>query len=166
MPLTASTALRNSARQFGDVIRKDAGLAARLLRLANSAAFGLRGRVGSIDHAISLLGMNRMLDLAVCSSFTKVIPKVLPGYSMDGATFWRHNAATAVLSEKIAEHIGLGLSTEAFACGLLHDCGKLIVAQMGEHDCARLQSALREARLPAIELERRILGWQGTWQLS
>ena len=146
-----------TTRQLSALVSSDAGLAANVLRLANSALFGLSGRVASVEQAVALLGVNRLRQLVFAGAFSKVLPARLDGYGLTDQTFWQHNAGVAVIAEELAKLTGCVVPQVAFTCGLLHDCGKLVLGPLlakaraqdgGDHDWQSIDR----------DLERRVLG--------
>jgi HD-like signal output (HDOD) protein len=116
-----------SLRKVAEVAVRDAGISASLLRMANSAVFGLRGKVGSISDALRVIGMEQARYLVLASGVAQSAQRELPLYRLPANAFMRHSELTANLTMSIAleahyPHIGLAYST-----GLLHDLGKVIL---------------------------------------
>ena len=112
------------------IISRDAAMGAKVLQLANSAFFGLRGEVSSILDAITFLGIETVrylvLMVGVCEQFRSTLFE--PGFV---EKIWNHSVQTANLARIIAEteHTSLALAEQAFVGGLLHDVGKLVFAE-------------------------------------
>lgn len=108
--------------EVSTLIRSDAAFAAEVLKLANSAIMALRYEVMSVMHAISVLGMDRLQSLVLTVAMRDFIR------AGKGAALlrlcWRHNLATALVAEVLAEACSLERS-EAYTAGLLHDLGRL-----------------------------------------
>jgi HD-like signal output (HDOD) protein len=109
------------------VISLDPVLVGRVLKLINSAYYGLEKRVTSLVRAIIMLGLNTVKNLALSSAImgqlaTKRDPK---GLNMEG--FWRHSLCVGVTAKLLAQKRGINpkLVEEYFTCGLLHDLGKI-----------------------------------------
>jgi putative nucleotidyltransferase with HDIG domain len=117
---------RSSAADLEAAIRPDPALTANLLRVANSAYFGLRSRAETARQAVALLGLRRVCEVATSAAFAPVIPARLPGYELDAAAFWTHCVAVAVLAERLAQEAGTPPEL-TFTAGLLHDLGKLAI---------------------------------------
>jgi putative nucleotidyltransferase with HDIG domain len=147
----------SSSADFERVIRPDLALTANLLRVANSAYFGLRTRVESVRHAVTMLGLKRVTELAASASLAPAIPRHIPGYEMDAAGFWLHSVAVAVLAEKLAVALGCGTPDMLFTAGLLHDVGKLAVASYVARNEAPIRDRMRGGR-PFVLAEREVLG--------
>ena len=109
-----------SLARIADVVAGDAGLAARVLALANSAAFGLARQVTEIRMAVSMVGANTAQTLAIAGSTSL----------LDGAHGLPHAREHAIrvacASRMLAERSGLS-KPDAFAAGLLHDLGEILL---------------------------------------
>lgn len=114
-------------------IRQDPALTARLLRLANSAFYGVPGRVASIDDAVQLIGLRSLRLLAMTAAVTLQFPAP-HGAARWHDAFWRHALAVAHLAQGLAELRGQPVE-RAYVAGLLHDIGRLVLAaQRGIED--------------------------------
>jgi HD-like signal output (HDOD) protein len=110
-------------KKVGKVIRTDPSLTAQVLRLCNSALFGLRRRVLSIEQAAVLLGTERLRTLVLTCSVMQFAGKNVPMKSLLG--FWQHSFLSALLSERIARLVEYTEKEQAYLAGLLHDIGQL-----------------------------------------
>ncbi|WP_150112183.1 HDOD domain-containing protein [Desulfonatronovibrio hydrogenovorans] len=117
---------RTSSRHLADIISKDQGLAAKLLKLVNSAFYGFPSRIDTISRAVTIIGTRQLsvLALGVCavSRFRNISPDIL---SME--EFWKHSIACAIGAKTLAGFRNLPNTESFFVCGLLHDIGKLIM---------------------------------------
>jgi HD-like signal output (HDOD) protein len=110
-------------KRVGKRIRNDPSLSAQLLRLCNSAAFGMRRRVLSIEEAAVLMGSERLRTLVLTCSIMEFSGKQLPRADMQ--TYWEHSFLTGMLSERIARWAEYSECEQAYLAGLLHDIGAL-----------------------------------------
>ncbi len=110
-------------KKVGTVIRTDPSLSAQVLRLCNSALFGLRRRVISIEQAAVLLGTERLRTLVLTCSLMQFAGKRLPNAQL--MSFWQHCFLCALLSERIAHQVDYFEKEQAYLGGLLHDVGQL-----------------------------------------
>ena len=112
----------SSSGQVAEVVGSDAGLAARVLAIANSAAFGRARQVGEIRSAVTLIGANMVQTLAIAGSTS-----LLDGTG--GLPHLRDHAIEAACASRLlAGCVGLP-EADAFAAGLLHDIGELLLWQ-------------------------------------
>jgi len=147
-----------SAKDFEAVIKPDPSLTANLLRLANSAYFGLRREVTSVKQAITLLGNKRVFEIAASAGFSKIIPANLPGYRIQSADFWLHSIAVAVLSERLAAELRVKAPGLLFTAGLLHDLGKLAIGSFLEEEESALLDRLSNEDVAFSTAEKELLG--------
>lgn len=107
------------------LVRTDANLTARVLKIVNSAAFGLVNHITSIDRAISYLGERIIVSIALGDCAGKLFDKELSGYEASAGSLWKHDLRAALASREVVLQSGVGISAElAFTAGLLHDIGK------------------------------------------
>jgi len=110
-------------RKVSKIIRSDPSMSAQLLRMCNSALFGLRRRVLSIEEASVLMGTERLRTLVLTCSVMEFTNKQLPEEQVQ--EFWQHSFMTGMLSERIAKWIEYSQHEQAYLGGLLHDVGLL-----------------------------------------
>lgn len=115
-----------SVDQLTAVIEKDQAIVLKLLKLVNSAFYGLKGKVNSIPHAITLLGYNTLRNAVISVSIIDAFKVKSQIDGFDLKHFWVHSIEVAVISKYLAEKSCLHAPEEAFTCGLLHDIGKLV----------------------------------------
>jgi putative nucleotidyltransferase with HDIG domain len=141
-----------SARDLEDLILHDPSLAARILKLANSAFYSLRARVKTISHAITLLGMNLVTSLAIGIS---VFDAFARGSNIEAdhvKRLWTHSCSTAVLAKEVWTRRG-GATRDAefaFLCGLLHDIGKVVFFKAYPGHYSSLMATEKSGRNPSI----------------
>jgi len=147
----------SSFRKVGELIARDVSMTAKILQLVNSAFFGLARRVASPQDAVSLLGYDTVKALVLSAKvFSQFELKRIPGLWLDA--LWRHSLETSLFTRGIglAEKLPRKVQDEAFTAGILHDLGKLILAQNFPDDYAELltQSCRQPRPLWEIETER------------
>lgn len=112
-----------------NLVKTDANLTARILKVVNSAAFGLIHHITSIDRAISYLGERIIVSIAIGDCAGRLFEKELSGYEAAGGDLWKHDLRTAIAAREVVSQSGADISTElAFTAGLLHDIGKAIIS--------------------------------------
>jgi len=119
-----------SSDSIAEIASKDPALSAKLLQLSNSAFFGFNRKVYSVTEAVQMLGIGVIQSLALALPlFTSFDRKKCPGFNID--QMWEHSAEVAALGRRIYnDHLDDSHRAEqAFAAGILHDVGKLILAE-------------------------------------
>ena len=116
----------SSAEQIGAVIEPDPALSAALLRLANSALFGIGGNVSNVARAITVVGLREVRDLAfgICATTTF---KGIPNDLVSVEDFWKHSLYCAVAARHIGARARVRGGDSLFTAGLLHDIGHLVM---------------------------------------
>lgn len=146
-----------SIQEIEDILRLDPGLTANVLKLTNSAFFGLRTKVGSVKKAIMLLGMKKLKQLILASCVSAVMDKNIPGYDLPAGELWRHSIAVSVAAEGLVRELGLQGGDDIFTAALLHDVGKLVLGQFIHDDYSAL-SAAAGSTLSFDVAEKKVLG--------
>jgi len=123
----------STAQDLHKVISNDPALCSRILKVVNSAFYGLPGQVGSINRAIVLLGLNAVKNIAIAASLTKLFRggAITPNFA--AKDLWEHCIAVGAASKMIADSMKLAFADEAFLAGLIHDIGIVVEIQYDRH---------------------------------
>lgn len=136
------------AAKLSALIHQDQALAAHVLRIANSPAYMPRSPVVSLQHAVAMLGITLLSEIAFTASLKSGAFKV-PGYEDDVKLLWRHSLASGAFAKEVARMRRVNVES-AYLCGLLHAIGKPVV----------LRTATTLASQQHIPLEKPVLyGW-------
>lgn len=115
-----------SAKLLAAIIAEDSSLAARILRLANSAFYGMPRQIASIDKAVMVLGFDTVKNLALSLSIFSFFKQGLSP-AIDVLGLWNHSLGTAVSARAIVARTNPKLADQAFLLGILHDIGKIVL---------------------------------------
>ncbi len=146
-----------SLQDIEDVLRLDPGLTANVLKLTNSAFFGLPTKVGSVKRAVMLLGLDQLKHLIMASCGNAVMDKDIPGYDLPAGELWRHSIAVSVAAEGLVRELGIESGDDIFTAALLHDVGKLVLGQFVDDDYGTLKSVAGSSVSFEIA-EKKVLG--------
>ena len=113
------------AARLSALIHQDQALAAHVLRIANSPAYMPRTPIASLQHAVAMLGVNQLSEIAVTISLKSGTVKI-PGHEGDVRQLWRHALASGAYAKEIARMRRYNVES-AYLCGLLHAVGKPVV---------------------------------------
>jgi HD-like signal output (HDOD) protein len=116
----------SSSADIGREISRDAALTARLLRIANSPAYGHHGKIATISRAITVLGVRQVRDLTVGLTAIRTFDGI-GNELVTMASFWRHSFLCAVAAGHIAARLDRRHDDSPFVAGLLHDIGQLVL---------------------------------------
>lgn len=148
-----------TAHSVSRYLMQDQALTARVLRLANSAFYGMQRRIASPEDAIVILGMRAVRNLAMIASTYHWMTKPLKGYSIDPYRFWEHSLAVAVASQVVAAKRCPNSQDLAFTCGLLHDLGKVALSAWLENRGIPIAAVAAKLDLTVEQAERRVFGF-------
>ena len=149
----------STANDLNKVISNDPALGARILKVVNSAFYGLPGQIGSINRAIVLLGLNAVKNIAIAASLAKLFRGGKIANNFDARDLWSHAIACATGTKLLAQHAGLGLPDEAFLAGLIHNIGIMVEIQARRPKFVQVMEKLeKEPNTTLREAEAEILG--------
>ncbi len=167
----------NRDSEFSDlaaIIDKDAGLSAKMLKVANSPLYAQWGEITDLNRMLVVLGLHTIKIIAIASSVCELFSKLNPGNSRFLALFWRHSLLCAHLATNLARHLGCRNPDEAYLAGLLHKLGQLVLFNNDRNayqtllDKAPSPERLRREELQLFGISHDTLGaWLlSRWQLS
>jgi putative nucleotidyltransferase with HDIG domain len=148
-----------SARDIGNAIAIDVALTSKVLRIANSAYYGMPRSVSTVQEAIVILGMQVLRNVALAAASYDLLRKEYAGYGIGAGELWKHSISCAVTAQIIARKTRAVRSEEAFVAGLLHDIGKVI---LNVHVAPQFQAIMALAELddmPFHLAEKEVLGF-------
>lgn len=126
--VTLTSNLACSPKELVEIIGKDPVLTVKVLRVVNSACYGLSKHVTSIDHAVVFLGFNTIKNLALSVAAISLL-RNNPLAGFDGQRYLLHSLTVASLARKLAQQLPGADANDCFIAGLLHDFGKVVIAQ-------------------------------------
>jgi putative nucleotidyltransferase with HDIG domain len=146
-----------SVSEIEDILRYDPGLTANVLRLANSAYFGIPSKIGSLKQAVILLGLKRLMQLVVASCVSAIMDKSVPGYDLPAGDMWRHSIAVSLAAEALVKGKKKIKTEDFFTPALLHDVGKLVLGAFVKEELEAIESIAAKG-VPFVVAENMILG--------
>ena len=155
-----------SAAEAGEIISHDQVLAAKTLRLANSAYFGFPSQIANVTQAVVLLGFNRVCELALTANIARSFKSGKDSQSkLDLKLLWEHSIVTAIAADVLSQQMAPHLERDAFSTGLLHDIGLLILAVCVPKDfeavlelAAAKGCSVRDAELELLGIDHGAVG--------
>ncbi len=153
----------STARDLHKIIANDPALCSRILKVVNSAFYGLPRQIGSINRAIVLLGLNAVKNIAIAASLTKLFRGGELCARFSAKELWIHSIATAAAAKLVCDELKLNLSDEAFLAGLIHDIGIMVEVQSMRHELLQVfeEMTFDSNGAPTSdmrEIEARVLG--------
>ena len=147
---------RSSASQLHAIVRHDPALVSRVLKVVNSAFYGLPGQVTSIDRAIVLLGLNAVKNLSIAASMGQMFRGLKLTDRFTAKDLWAHCVAVAIVAKELAKKTKPALAEEAFLGGMIHDVGILISLQTWPEQLRMVCE--RTGAETFVELEKTVVG--------
>ncbi|HKS81077.1 MAG TPA: response regulator [Candidatus Acidoferrales bacterium] len=138
------------------IVERDVAISAKILQLVNSAFFGITRDVTQIKTAVSYLGLNILQNLVLSAEVFRVFQpkKPIPGFSVE--EFHLHSQYAARIAGKIP--LKYEMNGGAMAAALLHDVGKLVIAERSPDHFARALSGAQEDHRPLYAIEEELIG--------
>lgn len=152
----------SSFKDIAQVIEKDQAIAAKVLKVANSAYYGLSGMVSSIHQASVVLGYKTLEQVITMVSSSSMLGRQLKGYKLNAGVLWKHSLAAALASRLLAQKRAPSLENDAFSVGLIHDAGKLALDPYVAAKRKSIDEFLEAQSGSFFEAERQVLGFDHT----
>lgn len=146
-------------KELESLLNADPALAGRVLKVANSSYYGMRGKVSSLQLAASLLGSDTLLQIITLVANSKMLGRSLPGYGQNSGDLWKHSLAVAVCAQIVEETLHPQEGEDAFFAGLMHDAGKIILDTYVLERKAHFTRYTELTRASMNTAEMRILGF-------
>jgi len=149
---------RPDLREIGEILSTDPPLSAEVLRLINSSLYALPRKVTSVFHAVNMLGMNTVKNLALSFALIKQT-RTMTAEQFDYPQFWKRSLTAAVSARLIAECVAPEMVEDAFFLGLLHDMGVLMLASCMPDQYGMVMAEAVEGACACQDAENQILGF-------
>jgi HD-like signal output (HDOD) protein len=149
---------RSTAAALHKIVSHDPALVTRILKVVNSAFYGLPGQIGSIERGIVLLGLNAVKNIAVAASLGQLFRgvKLCEGYT--ARDLWTHCVAVGIVARALAKQIKVPLADEAFLAGMIHDIGMLVSLQISPEQLRQVCERAKTEERAFCDIEREIIG--------
>lgn len=158
--VTMTEALQQSditVAKIADIVRQDMGMTSKVLQLVNSAFFALPCRISSPQQAVSLLGIDNIRAVVLS---VHVFSELESNPQSELAALWPHSLATSAFARAItrSERVPQSVEDDAFAAGLLHDVGRLVLASACTEQYKGLFETVRREKMTLTAAESKIFG--------
>lgn len=165
LPVVATQVIRLTldsdagAQEIAQLLGQDPSLAARVLKLANSAFYGLNRQVGSLKDAVVILGMRTVREIATVAGALPWLKKPVTGYALEPGALLSHSTGLAVGAQNVARIARLKGSDQVYVSGLLSDIGKLVLSRSLDGRMGEMLKLGLEAGMSFDEVERQVVGF-------
>ena len=147
-----------TAADLGHVISQDTSLTARLLKIVNSSYYGYQAKIETVSRAVTVVGLRELRGLVIAASAVETFSNV-PDEILNKVRFWRHSLYCGVIARLLAEKCNVLHSERLFVAGLLHDIGKLVIAQRLPLETKEIISRSESEKCSEFIVEQELLGF-------
>lgn len=148
-----------NTEKIANLIGQDAGLAARLLKVANSSAMGLRVQVTSIQRAVALLGRSQVRQICLGNGIWGSLKPIAAKADFDLEGFELHSLVGAEVAQELATRSRLVDAEDVYAAALLHDIGKFLLLAIERDKYSEALKVAKKDQIDLVLLEEEKLGW-------
>jgi len=148
-----------TAQEISDALNQDQALAAKVLRLANSAFYGFPRRISTVTDATVFLGFKTVRSIVMAASVCDLLSKEIEGYALAPGELWRHSQCVAISARLIAKRVKFFTVDVAYTAALLHDIGKVVLNSSMKQAYHEVVAKVEAENLPFNEAEDQILGF-------
>jgi len=147
-----------SIQELVEVVKFDPAITANILRISNSAYFGLRREIHSLHQALLLLGTQELLKIIIASGATRLFNAPTPGYFTERQGLWRHSVSCALMVSVLCRELSLPDHATGFTAGLMHDIGKIVLSLFVEQKFHEIMEVVEKQGVSFQAAEKIILG--------
>ncbi len=165
MPQVISQALETLAdpesglNELSRIIETDQSVVSNILKIVNSAYYGLSGKVSSVRKACVLLGKKTLREIIIMAQVSVLMETSLRGYGFASGELWLHSIASAIGSKLLVEDKKPDLANDAYIAGLIHDVGKIILDHYVYERKAEFENVIQSGKYLYFQAEKKILGF-------
>jgi putative nucleotidyltransferase with HDIG domain len=149
---------QTSIQEVVETIQYDQVITANILRICNSAQYGLRQPVSSLEEALLFLGFNQLFTVIMSGALGGTMNRSVSGYDLEAGELWKHSVCAALLSQMLAKRLNKDPSPMLFTAALIHDIGKVTLHSYVQQEFQTIKQAVREQHKSFLAAEREILG--------
>ena len=159
-----------SSDEVAKKIGMDQSISAKVIKMANSAAYSRGKQVESISQAVVRLGFHQVRSIVIAASLSNTFPDTP---SFNKKQFWKDTFTTASIAKALAKHTNINPET-AFTCAMMHNIGELLLQVMKPDECSLMTMAMENGE-PRLSAQREVFGFDYTqvgvelarhWQFS
>ena len=147
-----------SVIQTVPIIEQDPSLALKILKVANSAFYGMREKVNSLRAAVVIIGMRDLTGIVLGFSVLKTLSKTEDASELDWKKFWEHSIAVGHIVELLDEELGINFKDSLYSIGLLHDIGQLVLYRIEPLEYEKAYKFSMSEKISLIQAEEQVIG--------
>jgi HD-like signal output (HDOD) protein len=140
------------------LVQHDPAITANLLRICNSAHMGLAMKIDSVQQAVTILGLQRVVELVLSQNLTAHLTKAQKGYQMEKGDLWKQSVAAAMVARTLAERRDIYALPAVYTAALLKDIGKVILHEYVADRLDKIQHKVNEEGASFLDAEKACIG--------
>ncbi len=148
----------SSAMDVVKVVQYDQSVTANVLKVCNSAFYGLPRKVSSLREAVVRLGGHQLKEIILTGTVVKYYKNAMGGYALSRQDLWKHAISTAIMARLVSKKVKQADLAAVFTAGLLHDVGKTILDSVVEEYFEQMFALVAEKGYSFTEAEQEVLG--------
>ena len=156
--LAAAEDPKSSMSAISNIITYDPVMTANLLKVCNSAYYGLSKEINSIHEATVLLGLDKIVELCLFRCAFENLKKAQHGYNLAEGQLVKQSISTAMITKSIAERLKVANKHLLFTASLLKDIGKLIMERYVAQSIDEINHLVQKEQMSFSEAEKAVLG--------
>lgn len=146
-----------SAKELAAVVKYDQSITANILRMCNSAYFGLQQKIDNVQDAVLYLGRDNLVRAVLTAGISRYFKKT-EGYEVEGIDLWEHSVSVALMAQILSRKIYGHEDPKLFTAAILHDVGKVVLGEYVRDSCKKIKTLVFEKGYDFIESEEEVLG--------
>ncbi len=147
-----------SMAQIANIIQYDPAVTASVLRTCNSAFFGLKHPAESIKDAVTLLGIDQILEIVLMQYGAKVLSGRQNGYGLHEGAMWKYSVSSALIAKQIARNLSMTNENLIFTAALLKDFGKIVLDRFVMDSFEKISALVMNENFSFREAEKKVIG--------
>ncbi len=147
-----------SVDQVVEIVQYDQAITANVLKICNSAYYGLARKVRSLQEGLVLLGNSELKNIILTGTVVKFFQQDNKGYDLSGGELWKHAVATGIISRIVSERTQNSEPASLFTAALLHDIGKVVLNSFVDRYFEQIIVLVDEEGYSFLEAETEMLG--------
>ena len=146
-----------SVSQVVNIIKYDPSITANILKICNSAYFGVR-HISTLHDAVVFLGQDNILRAIQVSGISRFFKKGASGYGLDAKDLWKHSVGVALMTQILSRKITGRDDPKLFTAGLLHDIGKFILSEFVQDSSQKITDLVTNQGYAFLRAEEEVIG--------
>ena len=148
----------SSMAEIAEIIMYDPSITANILKMCNSAYFNLPRKINSVHDAVTMMGMEQVIDIVLLKSGAENLQTGQKGYGLHEGELWKHAVSSALIARNLAEKKGSQHKQMIFTAALLKDIGKVILDRFISDSYQKINDLVTNKGCSFREAEKKVIG--------